>query len=105
MRRAGSHLAGEGPSSDRGRMTEPAGSASEHLEEARELLWQALETLEEAQRALFRAGDCYVAAVCGDGVRAVIELTERITALAGDLTGVPLEIGRLARHGPEERGR
>jgi hypothetical protein len=81
-------------------MGDPQAAASEHLEEARELVWQALETLEEAQRSLFRAGDCYVAAVWGDGVRAIIELNERITALAGDLTGVPLEIGRLSRRHP-----
>jgi hypothetical protein len=88
-------------------MTAPDPDSVEHLERARELLWEALETLEEAQRVLFRAGDCYVASVWGDGVRSVIDLTERITSLSGDLTTVPHEIRRLvardrARASPDD---
>lgn len=84
-------------------MTEPEPTSHDHLQQARELVWDSVQLLEEAQRVLFRAGDCYVAEVWGDGVRSVIELTERITALAGDLTGVPLEIDRMARR-DRERG-
>lgn len=71
-------------------------SSTEHLEEARRMVWDALQLLEDAQRVLFRAGDRYVAEVWGDGVRSVIEVAERITGIAGDLTRVPIEIDRLA---------
>lgn len=71
-------------------------SSLERLEEARRIVWDALQLLEDAQRVLFRAGDRYVAEVWGDGVRNVIEVTERITGIAGDLTRVPIEIDRLA---------
>lgn len=77
-------------------MTDPDPESISHLEEARALVWEAIQTLEEAQRVLFRAGDCYVTRVWGDGVRTVIEMTERITGLVGDLTSVPLDIDRLA---------
>lgn len=78
-------------------MSEPQPTSRDHLETARELVWDAVQTLEEAQRVLFRAGDCYVKEVWGDGVRSVIEMTERITALSGDLGMVPMEIDRLSR--------
>ena len=86
-------------------MTEPQQpTAKEYLEQAQEIVWEALARLEEAQRVLFRAGDRYVADVWGDGVRAVIEITERITDLSGDLTAANLEIGHLARRGPRPNG-
>lgn len=78
-------------------------SSLDHLEEARCVVWEALQQLEEAQRVLFRAGDRYVTEVWGDGVRAVIEITERITTLAGDLSRIPIEIDRLAAR-DRERG-
>lgn len=74
----------------------------DHLEEARGIVWDALQRLEEAQRILFRAGDLYVGEVWGDGVRNVIEVTEHITSIAGDLTRIPIEIDRLASR---DRGR
>lgn len=69
----------------------------EQLEHARELVWEALQTMEEAQRVMFKAGDCYVGQVWGDGVRTVIEMTERMADIAGDLSTSHIEIGRLAR--------
>lgn len=72
-------------------------SAHDHLENARDMLWDAIQVLEEAQRVMFKAGDRYVAEVWGDGVRTVLDLTERITDLSGDLTKVHIEIGRLTR--------
>lgn len=71
-------------------------SSLDRLEDARRIVCDALQLLEDAQRVLFRAGDCYVAGVWGDGVRNVIEVTERITGIAGDLTRIPIEIDRLA---------
>jgi hypothetical protein len=76
--------------------------AHEHLERAREMVWDAIQKLEEAQRVLFRAGDCYVNQVFGDGVRHVIEVTETMADLAGDLTQCHIEIGKI---GKRERGR
>jgi hypothetical protein len=78
-------------------MSEHEPNAHEHLERAREMLWEAIQTLEEAQRVMFKAGDRYVAEVWGDGVRAVLDLTEKITDLSGDLTKVHIEIGRLGK--------
>ena len=78
-------------------------SARAHLEHARDLVWDAAQLLEEAQRVLFHAGDRYVDQVWGDGVNSVIELTERITEVAGDLGRIPSEIGRLMRR-DRERG-
>ena len=69
----------------------------DHLEQARELVWEALQTMEEAQRVMFRAGDCYVTQVWGDGVRTVIEMTERMADIAGDLSTSHIEIGRLVK--------
>lgn len=83
-------------------MPEPDPHSTDHLELASEMVWEAMHTLERAQRVLFRAGDCYVAQVWGDGVRAVIDLGERITEMSGDLTSLHIEIGRLARR---DRGR
>jgi hypothetical protein len=74
----------------------PEPTALERLEEARRLVTDAAQLLEDSQRVLFRAGDRYVAEVWGDGVRAVIEITERITTIAGDLTRIPIEIDRVA---------
>lgn len=83
-------------------MPEPTPDSTDHLEEAGVLVWEAMQTLERAQRTLFRAGDCYVGQVWGDGVRTVIEIGERITELSGDLTSVHIEIARLAK---KDRGR
>ena len=69
----------------------------DHLEHARELVWEALQTMEEAQRVMFRAGDRYVSQVWGEGVRTVIEMTERMADIAGDLSTSHIEIGRLVR--------
>ena len=69
----------------------------DHLEHARELVWEALQSMEEAQRIMFRAGDCYVGQVWGDGVRTVIEMTERMADIAGDLSTSHIEIGRLVK--------
>jgi hypothetical protein len=83
-------------------MPDPTPDSTDHLEEAGVLVWEAMQTLERAQRTLFRAGDHYVGQVWGDGVRTVIEIGERITELSGDLTSVHIEIARLAK---KDRGR
>jgi hypothetical protein len=82
-------------------MTHPDSSSLPTLEQARELVWAGLEQIEEAQRVLFRAGDCYVREVWGDGVRAIIDTAERLTAVCGDLTAASSEIDRLARRDRE----
>ena len=69
----------------------------DHLEQARDLVWEALQTMEEAQRVMFKAGDCYVSQVWGEGVRTVIEMTERMADIAGDLSTSHIEIGRLVK--------
>ncbi|CAN5482233.1 hypothetical protein BH24GEM3_BH24GEM3_04160 [soil metagenome] len=86
-------------------MPDPDLTSTAHLEQAREVIWDALQMLEDAQRVLFKAGDHYVSEVWGDGVRSIIELAERITELSGDLTTVHIEIGRLVRRdkGREEQ--
>jgi hypothetical protein len=78
-------------------MADPKHDATEHMEHARDLLWEGIERMEEAQRALFKAGDCYVAHVRGDGVRTILEITERITELTGDVTSIHIELGRMVR--------
>ena len=78
-------------------MSSPDATSLDHLEHAREIVCDALQQLEEAQRVLFRAGDIYVAEVWGDGVRSVIEATEKITTIAGDLSRIPIELDRIAR--------
>jgi hypothetical protein len=78
-------------------MPDPQPTAREYLEQARELVWEAVERLEEAQRVLFRAGDRYVGQVWGDGVREVIEITERMADLSGDVTATHIAIGRLGK--------
>lgn len=83
-------------------MPEQDPGSVEHLENAREVIWDALQMLEDAQRVLFRAGDQYVGEVWGDGVRRVIEITERMSDVAGHLTAVHIDIGRLVR---TDRGR
>jgi hypothetical protein len=92
------------PAFPHARMSDPHPNSSEHLERARELLWEGIERLEEAQRVLFKAGDCYVAQVRGDGVRTILEITERITHLTGDVTSVHIELGRMARADRREGG-
>lgn len=69
----------------------------EQLDHARELVWEALQSMEEAQRVMFKAGDCYVRQVWGDGVRTVIEMTERMADIAGELSTSHIEIGRLVK--------
>jgi hypothetical protein len=78
-------------------MADPKPTARDHLELARELVWDAFQKIEEAQRVLFRSGDAYVGEEWGDGVRAVLEVTERMADVAGDLSAVHIEIGRLVR--------
>jgi hypothetical protein len=72
-------------------------TAPDHLEKAREIIWEAVDMLEEAQRVLFKAGDCYVGQVWGDGVRAILDITEEMSELAGDITAVHIEIGKLSK--------
>ncbi|HLM69432.1 MAG TPA: hypothetical protein VK358_17965 [Longimicrobium sp.] len=83
-------------------MPDQAHDPTEHLERARDLVWEAIERLEEAQRVLFRAGDCYVAQVYGDGVRNVIEITETMADISGDLTQCHIEIRKI---GKRDKGR
>jgi transcription antitermination factor NusA-like protein len=83
-------------------MADQLPDAHDHLERARELVWDAIQKLEEAQRVLFKAGDCYVVQVYGDGVRNVIEVTEQMADLSGDLTQCHIEIGKI---GKRDKGR
>lgn len=78
-------------------MADPPLSSQDHLEHSRELIWEAVQMLEEAQRVLFRAGDAYVGDRWGGGVRAVLRMTERLTELTGELTAAHIEIGRMGR--------
>lgn len=78
-------------------MAEAEPQATEHLEAARDLVWEALQILEQAQRVMFKAGDRYVAQVWGDGVRAVLEVTERMADLSGDLSSVHIDVGKLCK--------
>lgn len=71
--------------------------AQPHLEHAREIIWDAIQQMEEAQRVLFRAGDAWVADVWGDGVRRVLEITERMADITGEMTSVHIDTGKLAR--------
>ena len=83
-------------------MADRANDALEHLDRAAEIVWDAIQRLEEAQRVLFKAGDCYVAQVYGDGVRNVIEVTEDLADAVGDLTQAHIEIGKICKR---DRGR
>jgi hypothetical protein len=83
-------------------MSDREQTSEEHLEHARELVWDAMQLIEKAQRVLFKAGDCYVGQVWGDGVRSVLELTERMTEMTGELSAAHIDIGRLTR---KDRGR
>ncbi|HEU0015488.1 MAG TPA: hypothetical protein VFQ45_17530 [Longimicrobium sp.] len=83
-------------------MAEADREAGEHLEQARTMIWDAVQLLEDAQRVLFKAGDRYVAQVWGDGVRAVLDVTERMSDLCGELTSVQSEVVRIGRR---DRGR
>jgi hypothetical protein len=82
-------------------MTEPDSTSLDTLEQAREMVWEALRQIEEAQRVLFRAGDRYVSEVWGDGVRAIIDTAERLTSICGELTAASSDIDRLARRDRE----
>jgi hypothetical protein len=84
-------------------MSQEQPTSLDHLEEARGVVWDALQLLEQAQRVLFRAGDRYVVEVWGDGVRSLIEVAERITTISGDLTRIPIEIDRLASRDRDRR--
>lgn len=81
----------------RPRMADQNHDAHEHLERARELVGEAIARLEEAQRELFRAGDCYVGQVYGEGVRNVIGITETMADLSGDLTQCQMEIDKIGK--------
>ena len=83
-------------------MADQEHDAQEYLERAADMVWDAIQRLEEAQRVLFKAGDCYVAQVYGDGVRNVIEVTETMADLSGDLTQCHIEIGKI---GKRDKGR
>lgn len=78
-------------------MADPQLTGHEHLENAREIIWDAVQMLEEAQRVLFRAGDSYVTDVWGDGVRSVLDITETMAEIAGEITAVHIELGKLAK--------
>ena len=78
-------------------MADQEHDAQVHLERAAEMVWDAIQRLEEAQRVLFKAGDCYVGQVYGDGVRAVIEVTEDMAEAVGDLTQCHIEIARIGK--------
>jgi hypothetical protein len=78
-------------------MSDQEPNSVEHLEQARDVIWDALQLLEHAQRVLFLAGDRYVEDVWGDGVRRVIEITERMADINGDISAVHIDIGRLSR--------
>lgn len=78
-------------------MADPQPTGHEHVEHAREMIWDAVQMLEEAQRVLFRAGDSYVADVWGDGVRSVLDITESMAEIAGEITAVHIELGKLAK--------
>lgn len=82
-------------------MHPPPPSAADHLEQARDAVWDALRLMEEAQRILFRAGDCYVARVWGDGVRSVIDCSEAMAEVAGDLSAVHIELGKMVHRDRE----
>ncbi len=85
-------------------MSDQGSTPLEHLEHARELVWEALQRFEEAQRVLFKAGDAYVSQVWGDGVRAVLDVTEKMADLSGELSATEIEIRRLAKR-DRARGR
>lgn len=78
-------------------MPEPQPDAAEHLERAREVVWEALQLLEAAQRIVFQAGDRYVEAVWGGGVRSVIDVTESMAEASGDLSAIHIELGRMVQ--------
>lgn len=77
-------------------------SSPDHLEQASKMIWDATRTLEDAQRVLFRAGDHYVGQVWGDGVRAIIEMNERLTEISGELSAIDIELRKLV-HRDRER--
>ena len=93
--RAGSGRSAARASSDHSPMAHDA--AAQHLEDAREALWEALQLVESAQRIVFRAGDCYVGDVWGAGVRSVIDVTEAMAEVSGDLSALHIELGKLVQ--------
>jgi hypothetical protein len=82
-------------------MPDPQTPAAAHLEQAREAVWEALRLLEEAQRIVFHAGDCYVGDVWGAGVRSVIDVTESMAEVSGDLSALHIELGKMVQRDRE----
>ena len=72
-------------------------AAAQHQEDAREAVWEALQLVDSAQRIVFRAGDCYVGDVWGAGVRSVIDVTEAMAEVSGDLSALHIELGKLVQ--------
>jgi hypothetical protein len=92
MQNVGSH-----PPPDPRDMPDPDPTAADHLERARDVVWEALRLLEEAQRIVFNAGDRYVTEVWGSGVRSVIDLTESMAEVSGDLSALHIEMGKMVQ--------
>jgi hypothetical protein len=82
-------------------MTPAESTPGHHLEHARDVVWEALRLLEEAQRIVFRAGDCYVGEVWGPGVRSVIDVTESMAEVSGDISALHIELGRMVQRDRE----
>ena len=85
-------------------MPHPEPPSTQHLEQAREAVWEAMQLLEEAQRIVFRAGDRYVADVWGPGVRAVIDVSESMAEVSGDLSALHIELGKMVQRAGERSG-
>lgn len=92
------------PTRPRRLMPEPERTAAEHLEHARDVVWNALRLMEDAQRIVFRAGDRYVGAVWGPGVRSVIDVTESMAEVAGDLSALHIEMGKMLQRDRDHAG-
>jgi hypothetical protein len=84
-------------------MPDPEETAAQHLERARDAVWDALRLLEDAQRILFRAGDRYVVDVWGSGVRAVLDVTESMAEVSGDLSALHIELGKMVQRDRDRR--
>ena len=82
-------------------MADPNTDPTEHLERARDLVWKPSSGLKRRSACSFAPADCHVAQVNGDGVRNVIEVTETMADMSGDLTQCHIEIGKI---GKRERG-
>ena len=85
-------------------MTPAESPPGHHLEQARDVVWEALQLLEEAQRIVFRAGDGYVAEVWGPGVRSVIDVTESMAEVSGDISALHIELGRMLQRDRDRPG-